>query len=527
MSRTSLGIALSLVLVASACGGGGDDGSVDATSADASNPDGIGVDAAPDVDAAPTDASDVDGELADAGTDAAEPDAGPPDAGLPDAGMPDAGPPDAGPDAPPPLAGDTCQLAEAVTLVNGAATISGTTSGYGADYAPPAACTSNYAQVGPDRVYAVTVPGGERLSVTMTPTGFDGGLYLVAGPAAMCDASPIACLAGTDAGLSGAAETVTYTNPGAGPLEVFIVVDSYSLTQSGAFTLTVQVGRPAGDTCQLAEAVTLSGGAATITGTSAGSAGYANDYEPPAAGCTGYGAPGLDRAYRVTVPAGQRLWARVVPGDANLDLGVYFVAAPASNCDASPIVCLAGADAFEDGDPELAHYTNTGVTAMDVFVIVDSYWAGEGGPFTLDLRVGAVPPGETCQLAPTLSVGTTTGTTIGYVDDYRPATSCTGYAAPGADRAYLVSIPGNQTLTATVTPGVLNDAALYLVATPALVCDASPLVCLDGSDDALDGGAETVSYTNPGPTPIEVFVVVDSYYVFEEYDFTLAVSVAP
>ncbi|MBC7975706.1 MAG: hypothetical protein H7138_12070 [Myxococcales bacterium] len=291
--------------------------------------------------------------------------------------------------------GEICQLAESVTLVGGVATISGTTAtaaNYTNNYVPPAACTDTFTQRGNDRVYQLTVPANQRLSATVTPTAFDAGLYFIAAPAAMCDATPIACLAGHDRDLSGVAETVTYDNATAAPLDIFVVVDSFSTaTPGGAYSLAVTVAAiPPGDTCQLAEPVTLVGGVATISGTIATAANYTNNYVPPAACTDTFAQLGNDRVYQLTVPANQRLSATVTP--TAFDAGLYFIAAPAAMCDATPIACLAGHDRGFSGVAETVIYDNATAAPLDIFVVVDSFsTATPDGAYSLAVTVGAIP----------------------------------------------------------------------------------------------------------------------------------------
>src|SRR5690606_30059825 len=154
-----------------------------------------------------------------------------------------------------------CPLAETITLTDGMASLSGTTETsalYQNDYDPThASCEEGR---GNDRVYAVTVPAGERLVATVTPqAGYDATINLVGGPAAMCTASPLVCLRSADLGASGGAETVTYDNNSAASAEIFLIVDGYAASSAGTFTLDVTVAEippaPPGDTCQLAEVI--------------------------------------------------------------------------------------------------------------------------------------------------------------------------------------------------------------------------------------------------------------------------------
>jgi hypothetical protein len=95
---------------------------------------------------------------------------------------------------PPP--GDFCGIA--TTLRLGTPT-TGSTLGATNDYEGGERCASGV--TGPDVAYALSVPAGQRATVTVTPTSGDGGfnpsISLVPGPAASCEASPRGCAEGT------------------------------------------------------------------------------------------------------------------------------------------------------------------------------------------------------------------------------------------------------------------------------------------------------------------------------------------
>jgi DNA-3-methyladenine glycosylase II len=60
-------------------------------------------------------------------------------------------------------------------------------------------------------------------------------------PAPNCQVTGTICLAGTDDGGTGTAEVVTYQNTGASPQTVFIVVDGYTASSSGAYDLVINL----------------------------------------------------------------------------------------------------------------------------------------------------------------------------------------------------------------------------------------------------------------------------------------------
>lgn len=505
-------LSLFTLAVAGACAGGTENGGDD-----------DGPDAAIAVDAPATDASpEVDAPMVDAPTADAPSDASP-DA-MTDA-MTDAMP----------LAGDACAMAEVITISGGlgTATLTGTTAGYANDYMPDA-CASGYLQDGPDHVYEVSVPAGALLGATVTPaSGYDPGIYLVGAPAAMCDAMPITCLAGSDEGLSGAPDTVRHVNETGADVTVFVVVDGTSTT-GGAFTLDVVVGAPPpGDTCQSAEPITLSSGMATVSATTATASLYANDYVPTDASCED--GEGNDRVHAVTVPAGERLIATVTP-QTGFDVTLNLVGGPAAMCDASPIVCLESADNGSSGGAETVTYVNPTGSPVEVLLVVDGYDSDDEGTYDLAVTVGVIPPppaGDTCQLAEpiTLTGGAatvtgTTATTAGYVDDYQPPSGCAGsFLHDGNDRVHAITVPAGARLTATVTPTTSWDTSIYFVGGPAASCDADPIVCLAGADASGSGAAETIAYDNTTAAPVEVMIVVDSYDPSDEGDYALAVTV--
>lgn len=131
----------------------------------------------------------------------------------------------------PTIAADSCQTATALTL--GAAT-AGTTVGGINDYGNTMAACTGYAELGHDVVYSLALTAGQEITVTLAAT-FDSAIAVI-GPddAALCDASPLECVAGADD--AGNDETVTFTADAAGTY--FIVVDGYGANTEGTFTVT-------------------------------------------------------------------------------------------------------------------------------------------------------------------------------------------------------------------------------------------------------------------------------------------------
>lgn len=111
------------------------------------------------------------------------------------------------------------------------------------------ACTG-YSQVGGDVTYSVTLTAGQNITVTVTPEAGNADLDLALGllgpgDATVCDADPVACGAGADAGLGGDPETFSFTAATAGTY--FIIVDSFfasGVQGQGNFEISV-VNTPA------------------------------------------------------------------------------------------------------------------------------------------------------------------------------------------------------------------------------------------------------------------------------------------
>jgi len=151
-----------------------------------------------------------------------------------------------------PTTGDTCAAPDAVTATATDAGVPETLIGYLNDVETDpntptdggSSCTG-YRNTGVDRVFSITVPAGKTLSVTVTPPAsgdkaWDPAVYVIPAPAANCAGPVTSCLAGTDNGGTGTAESLTYTNSTTAAMPVYIVVDVYTRTSPfGPFDLLV------------------------------------------------------------------------------------------------------------------------------------------------------------------------------------------------------------------------------------------------------------------------------------------------
>ena len=377
----------------------------------------------------------------------------------------------------PRLPGDTAETAPLVTV----GTYTGTTVGYASDYGAGTSCVGTG---GPDRVYQIVVPAGQRLSVVATPeAGYDLTLNLMASLGV-----PRVCVAGADSYLYGMPETLVYNNTSGADLLMYVVVGGGSTSQAGSYSIAFALeATPSGDV--LGNAVAVSAG--SISGTTVG---YTDDY---GSGTRCVGTAGPDRVYVILVPAGKRLTAVVSPAASynaalNLMLG-----------GGTPRTCVGGADAGGAGVAETAVYSNGSATTVPVYVVVESSLARTQGTFMLDLALTDLLPGEIVENATPITAGSYGDTTVGYANDYGAGTSCAGTAGP--DRVYQITVPAGKRLMVTVTPAAGYNVSVNLVAG-----NTSPRVCLAGADSGGSGVSETVSCGNGSASDVPVYVVVGS-----------------
>lgn len=407
-----------------------------------------------------------------------------------------------------PGAGDRCETAEPMMPTS---TRASTLTGYGPDYAFSNSGTCTL-QSGPDRVFLVDVPAGERLTATATPAadaGIDVVVNLVAGPAASCRAVPPVCLAKADRGFRGEPDTASFINAGTISQPVLVVVGSYYPSPGDAdFTLTtLTVPPPPGDTC--ATATALTSGATLTAQTLVNYGDDVDDGERCAYG--GFVGTAADRFYSVALPAGKQLTVTVTP-QPGLDTLLSFVDA-AVGCGA-PFTCLAGdvASMALAGQPDTLVYTNRSGAPLSILVDVDSR-AGSTGTFDLVATIADPPAGDFCGIATSLTLGTpATGSTVGATNDYEDGDRCaSGFTGP--DLTYAFDVPAGQRATVTVTPtsgdGGFNPS-ISLVSGPAASCEANPRVCI-GAANAQPSSSAPRSATafNGSAAPLPVFAIID------------------
>jgi hypothetical protein len=422
------------------------------------------------------------------------------------------------------LAGDQCNNAELATT---AMAIAATTVGYTNNYTPPISCTG-FLNDGPDRVFSFTIPPGQRLVASATPTGasgFDPSIYILPGNPAQCSSSPT-CLAGDDTGAASAPATARFDNTTVTPLDVFIVVDSFfpatSPSSAGDFTLSVSAGPiPSGtDVCDpAAPAISAN---TTLTGETL--FGFTNNYTwslGSSVNCIGSGAVNQDKAYTVVVSPDTRLTVTANrTGGASWTPSLQLVTAcPAGDTN----TCLAAVDAT--AMPSLTYSNRSGVT-QTLFLVVDtSSSLTAADTYSIDFAFASIPPllaGDICATAPA-AMASEVGTTIGFENNYSSGTGCA--LGSGRDRVYSLSVPPGQQVVSTITStlpdgGTGANPTLSLIAGgDAGVCDSVRCVA---SANLESTNTESVVFFNPGSSAQPLLVVVDTTSTTDPgQDFTL------
>lgn len=395
--------------------------------------------------------------------------------------------------SPPVVGGDTC-LAP-VMVPAGGGSFQSTTTGLAADYDPPLSCTG-YPQAGADRVYATMLGAGDVVEVAVEfEASLDGSVYVTTDCANLANS----CVAGADRELDGDPETLRFVAAQAGPH--FVIVDAEFATSAGAHDATIT--HYTAETCQDAAPLLLGTTSEPFT-----TASRVNDYAPGASGCTGAAADGADRAYSVTLRAGDQLQATVDPSG-TYDASVYLV----SDCGDVNGSCVAGRDTRGTATEVLGAVVQQAGT---YFLIVDGFGSEGAGTIT-----ATIAHGDTCgdaYIVPS-GGGRFMGTTTGYAANYGTTTrtgSCTNWEQEGPDAVYRVQLAAGERLQASLQTNW--DANIYLITD----CAASATTCVAGQDD---GSPEELDYTNSTGATQTYFLVVDGWRPDRFGNYTLDVTI--
>jgi hypothetical protein len=152
---------------------------------------------------------------------------------------------------------------------------------------------------------------------------------------------------------------------------------------SGGEEVPTCVTPPANDTCATAELLTVP---STVNGTTYGAdRHYSNGLN--GMNCTGYAQVGPDVVYKVVLTMGTSYTVTLSGTDQDLDGTIAIVgpSADGSACTADPITtCIAGSDKTFAGQVETTTFTPA--ATGQYFIIVDSFYRDDYGPFTLEVK---------------------------------------------------------------------------------------------------------------------------------------------
>ncbi|MBX3396098.1 MAG: hypothetical protein KF841_12100 [Phycisphaerae bacterium] len=313
---------------------------------------------------------------------------------------------------------DTC--ATATPIVCGAF-VAGSTVGASNDYNPTAAGCTGFAATGPDVVYSFTAASDALVSVLMdTSPEFDASLYVVTNCADVLGS----CVAGADDNVVAPGDESLSFVASTGTT-YYIICDGFG-TANGTFNLSVSCVSGDGGACcdpdngtctdqpNLAACDAVGGvfqGALTTCATtvcpqpnptcetaiaidcdtfflSGSNIGAGNNYDPTAAGCTGYAATGPDVVYSFTPTADTVMTVTMTPTAVSFDGSMYVV----TDCFDILGTCVAGSDNFPALVEQVTFAATTGIT---YYIIVDAF-SGTGGTFDLVIECDNSGGGACC-----------------------------------------------------------------------------------------------------------------------------------
>ncbi len=395
-----------------------------------------------------------------------------------------------------PAANSTC--ATAATLTPGTAAMGDVLTGG----APSMACLMG--ANGPQLWYSLTIPAGQRATLTAVPMGamaWTPALRVVGA----CGAT--SCISGTQSPGAGTAAGATVDNRGAAPLMVFVSVSSTTPASGGPVTLSASLSAVpplvANADCTMARVVTPP---AMITGENA--AAGTNRLN---ATCLG-GAQGTVLYYRVDVPARSTLVATATP-QTDWDPAVRLLAA----CGAA--TCVASSNASGSFRPERLVYGNTSGATQTVIIAVGGVDPIVSGLFDLQVQILPPPTNTTCPTATDVIDGTTLRSQNSAAGTENATAACLA-TATGAVLYYRAMIPAGQTLQARVTPAPTMDAVIRLES----ACGVTS--CLGTANGGAVGAAETLTYTNSSAATQTVILAIGGATNATNGIFDLAVTIA-
>jgi len=412
----------------------------------------------------------------------------------------------------PPAVNDTCAKAQAITLSSGKATVSGNTIGANNQYGTSIYCGGIPNLKGPQLYYKVALGKGQSIKLSLAPA-FTASLYLF-GEAACTSATQVnsAC---ASVGISGdihpsiAAGTtgmLVFTAPAAG--NYVIAVDSSAQSVGGKFTLSLETFTPAKNgTCAAAQPVTLTAGAASLTGDTSG---IKDEYSTLTCSPVSGALDGPQAYYQVSLAAGALYRFELSPS-----FKARMVLFPKSACGSVSSIKAACGSGGVTGDTSYA-CSSGGVdalyfkpgTAGTYILAVDSTDRHQAGTFALKISTVPATTNGTCAKAQVLALSggkaTVTSDTCNASNEYNSLTC--GLFGPssitlnGPQLYYRLTLAASKNYKLSVTM-TTRGGVLYVV--PQTACgsvSAIQAACSSkgGSGNAVIapyGATTTISFT--------------------------------
>lgn len=216
--------------------------------------------------------------------------------------------------------------------------------------------------------YSFTVNAGDLITLG---TDADGGSPIDDTIIGLFDASGTQLAIDDDSGPGYYSLISNFPAPAAGTYYFGVIAYDAAATGTYQAFITCQAA-PAGppnDIC--ANAIELPCGAVNLSGSTAGAQ---NNYNPGAAGCTGYTAAGLDVVYMITAYNGQGINLTYT---SSADASFYIV----TDCGDPVASCIAGADDTVSGQAETLSFNFP--ASGTYYLVLDSYGTGSFGNWTL------------------------------------------------------------------------------------------------------------------------------------------------
>ncbi len=399
----------------------------------------------------------------------------------------------------------TCKRATQIALSGGSVTVSGSTKGFTNEYGTQVSCGASYnTMLGPQAYYKVALSKGKVYKLSLSASFYGAKMYVAQ---AKCSPTSI----NTDCGSEGKTGAVTTSSSSSSTKSIFftppssgsylLVVDSSSSSKSnnGDFTLIVEeFTAPTNASCAKATRVTLSGGKASVSGTTEGGK---NEFGTGInCGSTSTTMKGPQAYYKIAMTAGKSYIVSMTP---QYSFAKFYIFS--GKCDTASINLDCGSkgatgdyssSTFKDKATQIVF---TAAKSGDHTIAVDSSSEGYAGKFTLDVQEFAPPTNGACAKAKAVAVTgaktTITGTTYGAKNEYGDKIKCDGFSAnDGPQVYYKLNWTKGQTYKITASPSF--TARVYVFGNK---CDAASIAadCASkGKTGASMSAYSSGSYTN-------------------------------